>query len=259
MPEKKGGNFKAKETALIEDEPNEPAPEEASSLREASSLPKQPQESDIIRTIVLGSDWEEALTSIVVEQGLDPLNIDITRLSDAFTLHLQRLQGFDFRIPGRFILIASILLSMKAEALLSHEEERLNQLKAAAIDQLNLDSPMLLPPPHRTATRPVGLTDLISALNKAFEIKAKKEPILLAKRRIPNIPIPNNPEDIEGRIESIYHKIQRKGVVRFSDLVPVWKRKEIISTFLPLLHLCTRGKASAHQPAHFKEIVVKLR
>jgi segregation and condensation protein A len=226
---------------------------------EANVEKRQLNTSEVIKIIVLGSDWEEALTSIVVEQGLDPLNIDITRLADAFMLYVQRLQNFDFRIPGRFILIASILLTMKTEALLSEEEQRLSQLRATAIEQLNLDAPLLVPPPKRTATRNVNLPDLIAALNKTFEIKTKKEPILLAKRKIPEIPIPNKPEDIEGRIATIYNRIKKKGIIKFTDLVPAWRRKEIIGTFIPMLHLCHRGKVSAHQPTPFREILIKLR
>lgn len=132
---------------------------------------KQPDSASLIRTIVLGADWEESLTAIVVEQGIDPLNIDISRLAGAFMVYLNRMKSFDFRMPARFILIAAILLNMKCEALLQKEEERLDKLAQAAAAQLNLSAPLLTPPVDRHAARPVSLTDLISALNKAFEIK----------------------------------------------------------------------------------------
>ena len=213
----------------------------------------------IIRTIVLGADWEEALTAIVVEQGLDPLDINITHLADAFLIYLSRLKSFDFRIPARFILIAAILLNMKCEALLQREEERMDKLAQAAAAQLNLNAPLLTPPIERTATRPVALTDLIAALNKAFEIKRKKAPLLAAPApRIP-IELPKKPIDVEHRIKEIYERIRRKGIIRFSDLVPIWRRMEIISTFLPLLYLANRGKVQCEQKELFKDITIRLK
>lgn len=218
---------------------------------------EKPTESDIIRTIVAPSDWEEALTELILEQGLDPLHIDIIRLTDAFMTYLNRIQSFSFRIPGRFILIAAILLSMKAESLLSHEEERLSRL--GGVQEIpDLGSPLLTPPPSRQAVRPVSLTDLISALNKAFEMKVRKESILRPPPR--EFPLPmHRAEDVEKRITELYENILRHGKISFTDLVPAWRRKEIISTFTPLLHLVHRGRVLCEQAEPFKEISIRLK
>ncbi|MEM7813361.1 MAG: ScpA family protein [Candidatus Aenigmatarchaeota archaeon] len=224
----------------------------------AESKP-QPDSASLIRTIVLGADWEEALTSIVVEQGIDPLNIDIARLADAFMIYLNRLQSFDFRIPARFILIAAILLNMKCEALLQREEERLDKLAQAAAAQLDLSAPLLTPPIGRHAARPVSLADLIAALNKAFEIKRRKEPLLAMKGPRIQFEVPKRAVDIERKIKETYERIRRKGVIKFSDLVPVWRRAEIISTFLPLLYLANRGKVVCEQKEMFKDITIRLK
>jgi len=219
----------------------------------------QPNSESIIRTIVLGADWEEALTAIVVEQGLDPLSLDVTKLTDAFMIYLNRLKSFDFRIPARFILIAAILLNMKCEALLQEEEERLDKLVAAAAAQLNLASPLLIPPVSRQTARPVSLTDLIAALNKTFEIKRKKEPLLALHGKHVPIEMPKRAIDIEHKIKEIYERIRRKGIIKFSDLVPVWHRAEIIASFIPLLYLANRGKVACEQKDMFKEITIKLK
>jgi segregation and condensation protein A len=219
----------------------------------------QPNSESIIRTIVLGADWEDALTAIVVEQGLDPLNLDVTKLTDAFMIYLNRVKSFDFRIPARFILIAAILLNMKCEALLQKEEESLDKLAAAAAAQLNLASPLLIPPVSRQTTRPVSLIDLIAALNKTFEIKRKKEPLLALHGRHVPIEMPKRAIDIEHKIKEIYERIRRKGIIKFSDLVPVWHRAEIIASFIPLLYLANRGKVACEQKDMFKEITIKLK
>jgi len=219
----------------------------------------QPNSESIIRTIVLGADWEDALTAIVVEQGLDPLNLDVTKLTDVFMIYLNRMKSFDFRIPARFILIAAILLNMKCEALLQKEEENLDKLAAAAAAQLNLASPLLIPPVSRQTARPVSLTDLIAALNKTFEIKRRKEPLLALHGKHVPIEMPKRAIDIEHKIKEIYERIRRKGIIKFSDLVPVWHRAEIIASFIPLLYLANRGKVACEQKDMFKEITIKLK
>ncbi len=223
-------------------------------------MPEQSQSEQLIKTISSSADWEEALTSIVVEQGLDPLNIDIIKLADAFMTYIKRLEGFDFRVPARFILIAAILLNMKVESILEKEEERLQRAAAEEAARLNLESPLLAPPIKREAVRPVSLNELISALNRTFEIKKRKE--VLEEARVPPMKMDlhlEKTEDIEKKIKDIYERIKRKGVLPFSDLVPVWKRDEIIATFLPLLHLAHRGKVRCEQKDFFKEIMIRLR
>ena len=214
-------------------------------------------EGEIMTAIIKGFDWEDILTSIVVEHGLDPENIDISKLAAAFSAYLQRPEQFDFRIPARFVLVAAILLSMKVEAVLESEEERLSSLDTSALD-VRLEAPMLIPPAERKATRPVNLTDLISALNKAFEMKQRKEHLL--HRPAARLPMPiEKPRNIETRVKELYEKIRKKGIVQFSDLVPVWKRSEIISEFLPLLYLVHQGKVECRQEKMFREITIKLR
>jgi segregation and condensation protein A len=211
-------------------------------------------ESQLIKTIVMAADWQEVVETIVVEEGLDPLNIDITKLVDAFMGYLQKIEGFDFRIPARFILIASILLGMKCELLLEKEEEK--ELKNIDIPKLNLEAPLLIPPLLRKPTKKVTLIDLINALNKTMEIKRRKESVFITKR--PEIEI-IEPEDIEERIEETYEIIKNTGMIRFSDLVPTWKRKEIIDTLMPLLHLAQRGLVICEQEEIFKDIYIKLK
>jgi segregation and condensation protein A len=251
---------------MAKGKPNEPA-EQAKSKAKAETLSQrsearaaEQQPEALIRTISSSSDWEEALTSIVVEQGLDPLNIDIIRLADAFMLYIRRLQTFDFRIPARFILIAAILLNMKAESILEKEEERLQRAAAEEAARLNLEAPLLAPPVKREAVRPVSLNELIDALNRTFEIRKRKE--IIEEQRVPPARFDlhlEKTEDVEKKIKEIYERIRRKGVMPFSDLVPVWKRDEIIATFLPLLHLAHRGKVTCEQKEFFKEILIKLR
>src|SRR3989338_4230650 len=128
-------------------------------------------ENAMIKAIVLGGDWQEVLETIVIEECIDPLNVSIVALADAFYQYVQRLQSFDFHIPARFILIASILLRMKCELML--EEEAITEMKKdrnfPKIDVQNL--PELTPPITRKPTRKVTFAELVKALNKAIDFR----------------------------------------------------------------------------------------
>lgn len=215
-------------------------------------------EARLIRTIVLGADWHEVLENIVVEEDLDPLRIDLVKLAEAFMNYLQGIKKFDFRIPARFILVAAILLRMKCELLLEEEEEKARR-QEQKLPEINLENiPQLSPPLVRKPIRKVTLSELISALNKAMEFKEKKETKQVRLRRAVETLI--EPEgDIELKISNIFSKISKAGEIKFSDLVPGWKRNEIVDTFMPLLYLCMRSKIYCDQPEMFSEIFIKVR
>jgi chromatin segregation and condensation protein Rec8/ScpA/Scc1 (kleisin family) len=220
--------------------------------------PKYINEEKIIRTIIVGSDWQEVLTTIVIEDGMDPMSIDIIKLTDSFMGYLKKVQKFDFRIPARFVLIAATLLFMKCESLLSEEEEK-GRMEGGQMPNIDMNNiPVLTPPLIRKPTRKVTLSELINALNRAMEFKERKEEKKFRIRdAVERLIEPE--EDIEIKISRIFDKIVTNREINFSDLVPVWKKIEIVETFIPLLHLETRGMVVCEQEEMFKEIKIRIR
>ncbi|HJZ12762.1 MAG TPA: segregation/condensation protein A, partial [Acidobacteriota bacterium] len=182
---------------------------------------------------------------------------DIIKLAEVFTRYMAQLQKFDFRVPARFILVAAILLRMKAELLLDEEEQKaLSQKEIIPLDIENV--PMLLPPMTRKPTRKVTLSELVSALNKAFEFQERKEGKQLRMRRAVERLIEKE-EDIEVRIDEIYREIVKLHSTTLSELVHSWRREDIVKTFLPVLHLMMRDLITVDQEEMFKEIFIKVR
>ena len=214
-------------------------------------------EAQVIQTIIIGTDWQEVLTTLVAEEGMDPMSVDIIKLAEVFTRYMAQLQKFDFRVPARFILVAAILLRMKAELLLDEEEQK--ALRSADVTPLDIENvPMLLPPMTRKPTRKVTLSELVSALNKAFEFQERKEGKQLRMRRAVERLIERE-EDIEVRIKDIYEEIAKLRSTTLSELVHSWRREEIVKTFQPMLHLIQRELITADQGEMFKEIFIKIR
>lgn len=214
-------------------------------------------EEHVIHTIVVGTDWQDVLGQLVTEEGLDPQNIDLIKLTESFMKYLTDLKKFDFRIPARFVLVAAILLRMKAELLLD-EEEKKREAEEKPVVPLNIDVPLLSPPAMRKPTRKVTLPELITALNKAFEFKERKETRKIRMHHDVERLI-GKEEDIEERIKRVHKQIVKAHRIKFSDLVPAWKRKEIIDTFIPLLYLFQRGFIDCRQDEMFGEIYIDIR
>lgn len=210
-------------------------------------------ESKLIKTIVIASDWEEVITNIIEEEGINPSDIDIVRLVDAFLEYLKNLKKFDFRIPARFILIAAILLRMKCEVL------KINEPKEETLKpNIDINVPLIDLPIIRTPKRKVTLTELINALQKVIEFEEKKKlKKLRLRKNVENLI--GEYEDIEIRIEKIYERIKRENIKNFSSLVGEWNRENIVYNFIPLLHLVMNDKIVCFQQEIFGEIFIELK
>lgn len=217
-------------------------------------------ERNLIKTIIVSNDWQEVLETIIVEEGMDPSNIDIMELTENFLKYIQTMEKFDFRVPARFILIAAILLRMKCELMFAKEKDK--KEKKDDVPVINVDNvPLLEPPGVRVPTKPVTLNDLVSALEKAFEFsKSKEEKKVRMVQKVEEL-ISVEKRDIESDIQLIFEKIlkQTEGgkQTKITSLTERWIKEEIVKVFLPLLHLETRGKISCEQEKMFGEIYVK--
>ncbi len=227
----------------------------------------------IIDLMVSQPSWEDVLAKIVVEEGMDPWEIDIVRLADCFIQYLERMRVLDLRIPARFILIAAILLRMKSEILRGEEEKKEEETRPAsertaeeirqALEEL-AKVPPLPQPAERIPVRNVTLEELIIALRKAFEIRERRRFRKLRRREAVGKLLEEG-EDITERISALLSKIKsvleelEKEEIEFSRLVEEWKREKIVNTLLPMLHLCQEGKLTYEQPELFSEIYVRLK
>ncbi len=198
--------------------------------------------------------WEGLIREIVREQGLDPWNLDIKKLVDRYMEIMKKAEELDLRIDGKFILVASILLAMKAENMFVKEE----------IDEVLLEileeTPKLevRKPPARK--RPISLNELIEALRKAMKVKEKRELKVVASRRfeykVKKIDLGEKMRKLYRVIVNLIERLKAKEI-RFSMLVPSRRKEDVIWTFVPLIHLANERKVGLRQEEHFGEIYVK--
>lgn len=215
---------------------------------------KRFNERKIIKTIVVSSDWEEVIMNVIEEEGLDPWDIDIVRLVDAFFHYLRTIREFDFRIPARFILVAAILLRMKCE--FTRVQPREKEEKVPDIDP---NVPLLEMPIVRRPKRKITVTELVTALRKVMEFEERKRAKKMTVRKAVEALIAERVDDVKERMKEILKEIKEKNISTFSQLVGEWNRDNITRKFIPLLHLSAEGYVSCNQSELFGEIYIRLR
>ena len=227
-------------------------------------------DKELIELMISQPSWEDVLVRIVVEEKMDPWDIDICRLADVFVEYVERMKILDLRIPARFILIAAVLLRMKSDFLKQKEEKKVlipegeKEIKAEGVQTL-AKVPPLEPPAERIPVRNVTIEELIYALKKAFEIQERRKIRKAKRKKAVKEFVEIEEEDITERIKillntikNILEEIEREEI-EFSKIVGEWKREKIVKTLIPILHLSQEGKICYEQPKLFEEIYIRLR
>ncbi len=219
--------------------------------------------------------WEGLIRDIVKKEDMDPWDINISALTDKYIELLKKLDMPDFKMSGKMIMSAAILLRMKSELLkpdqlvragyyLSDFSGAINLkeiFKTAELIELPEDF-QLIPRLNPSRTRKVTIDELVTALNKAMAVQIKREHRWRERDRIQLIKDRFNPSNIGEKIKNLYAKIMiffkkmKKDEVTFTELNPSKDRKDIIWTFVPLLHLATQEKIRLRQEDTFGEIYV---
>ncbi len=219
---------------------------------------------------LIGADysWEQIIYDIIASEGLDPWNLDLAILASSFLDSIKKTKDLDFRIPAKYVIISSTLLKMKSDYL------KLVDIPGEKQDESFFDS-MEEPPAingfkrldigafeladKRRPTRKIVVTDLINALKRALRSEERRDVRTATFKEKIKIGTGN----VAERINSLYKRIHevlgsmQDEEVKFSKLVPEWKREHVINTFLPLIYLDHSKKVYCRQDNFFEEIYVK--
>ena len=226
--------------------------------------------------------WQSMIYQLVRQEGMDPWDVDVSLLSQRFLEMLRKFKEMDFRVSGKILLAAAILLKLKSTRLLDHEigefdrmmqssdtseEEFYDDIEQELAYQRDVskmtdeEKYKLIPRTPQPRSRKVSVHDLVDALNKALEVKHRR-----VRYSIPEISveIPEKQTDMSVLISDLYMKIkgyfQKKnyGKLNFSQLIPSESKEDKIYTFMPLLHLTNQRKIDLEQEQHFGEIEIVL-
>jgi segregation and condensation protein A len=217
--------------------------------------------------------WQSLLYELVKKEGMNPWDINVSQLSNTYIGTIKKMKELDFRISGKVLLAAAILLKMKSNRLLNEdlsEFDRLLTEEEELVEELDLEEqqhyepgerPVLIPKTPQPRKRKVSIFDLVNALEKALEVKHRR-----VLNSIPpmGVKIPEKKRDITQIIKEVYSRIvgfltiNSHKKLTFSQLIPSQTKEDKIYTFIPLLHLTNQRKVDLEQKEHFGEIEIMI-
>lgn len=217
----------------------------------------------------------DLLLYLVKKHEVDVTEVPIARIATEFVAYLDVLQDLAIDQVGEFVELASVLLEIKARALVPRPEEteepvelvredlvqRLLEYKqfrdAAAIledraRQWELRFPRVASEPASAGGEPAPVTiadvhvwDLVGAMSRVLRKREKRRP-----RQIIHDDTP-----IERHIERVESLVQEQGRVAFSDLFDDdMPKSRVVGIFLAVLELVRRGRLATRQERLFEEI-----
>jgi segregation and condensation protein A len=224
-------------------------------------------DDQLIELMINEPSWEDVLYKIMAEEGMNPWDIDLVRLSEIFLNYLSRMDQLDLRVPARFILVTAILLRMKSDILAARKQrEYAHGTKESDIELIKELSqvPPLEAPINRAPLGNPTIEELVIAMRKALEVQERRVIRKARIRRAVEKVLPENKQDITERISSLLDQINKaisdiEKSTTFSKLVSKWERAEIVGALMPMLHLSQDGKITYEQPEIFNEIFIHLK
>ena len=244
-------------------------------------MPQQQKPEERVFSLLTQQDditWQTIIYDLVRKEGMDPWDVDISKLAQRYIQMVKQLEEHDFRLSGKVLLAAAILLKLKSSKLVDEDIgdfDRLIKGEEPASDDLLFEEPVddyaqersemgdisLIPRTPQPRKRKVSIFDLVKALEKALEVKHRR---INNHMPPPPIPQPKKMKDITTLVRDIYGKIkvffgaQPQGTLTFKQLLPSEQRDDKVATFIPLLHLSQQRKVDLHQEIPFGEIGISL-
>jgi len=237
-------------------------------------------EDEIFDLLVKKDDitWKDILYDLVKTEQLNPWDINISNLTSRYIKIVKKMKEFDFKVSGKVILAAALLLKIKSNKLVGEDIDAFDKLFSveevdedqfyadlaqmrAPEDIPDLEKISLIPRTPQPRERKVSIYDLIGALEKALEVKKRR--LVKSMPDFEGIKIPTKKKDITLTIKQLYKTIlnffwRKKKRLTFSQLLNNSSKEEKIQTFVPLLHLANERKIDLDQIEPFEEIHIQL-
>lgn len=217
-----------------------------------------------LEALVRNATWKDVLYELRDSGQLDPWNVDLSTVVDAYLDMYRKMASLDLKIPGSIIQAAAVLLRMKSDSLTIFEIEEIDQtppdeiLKAARqIPEVPTLTPKLRMHPGKRIT----LMELMQALDSAIKAKEHREAILVSS--VPQV-LTLPAEDINDKIEAVERLIRanldKTGLAVFSHIArDAQDGAAVVSEiFIPLLFSAHKGRLTLMQERFFGEILIRL-
>ena len=223
----------------------------------------------------------DLLLYLVKKHEVDVTQVPISRIAEEFVAYLDVLEDLAIDQVGEFVEFASVLLEIKARALVPRPEEQpeetveparedlvrrlleYKQYRDAAVmledrarqwelrfPRLATDEPARRPNPVEVTIGDVQVWDLVGAMARVLRKREKRKPRQIVQDDTP----------IEVHIERVDALVHERGRVAFSELLDAdMPRSRLMGIFLAVLELTRRGRLATRQDKLFDEIWLEPR
>ncbi len=150
---------------------------------------KQVEQSDKIFGLLFEEDeltWQNVIYDMINAEQMNPWDIDVSLIAKNFIKNLRKLKEMNFRISGKMVLAAALLLKIKSNRLLQEDITMLDNLLAGAEEPMDLlaelqdiamgaekakedlNKPKIYPRTPQPRKRKVSVYDLVEALERLW-------------------------------------------------------------------------------------------
>ncbi|MEZ0323287.1 MAG: segregation/condensation protein A [Hydrogenothermaceae bacterium] len=186
---------------------------------------------------------------LVAQGEIDPWNIDITILADKFLQEIRNMYIPDLKYASKVILVASILLKMKAESLKINEEEKKKNSRKRVFGIKRF---------YTLEEIAYLLKDIvqepIKVIQKIKRVSKDRKTTLSKHKKTTDL----NFNLVKGKVDDAIAFLEEElnyvvGVIALSQLSYPYKP----SIFMALLFLNYDNKVNIYQERHFDEIYIE--
>ncbi len=232
--------------------------------------------------------WQSVIYELVRNGKVDPWDVDVSLFSREYLKMISKLKEHNFRISGKVVLAAAILLKLQTNRLglqeflgmleepaevveneagiedfqfADEDEQRLRTLAEHMKRQKKYSVEARL---DAKRERKVTVFELMNSLKQALEVDERREERRVKiEKQVETAPaFKVNRVDIFSKIKDVYTRLvvfirrSNSKKVEFYDIVPSREKKDVIWTFIPLLHLANQGQIELRQDKPFGKLHV---
>ncbi len=230
----------------------------------ASGLESRP--FNYLQNIVEKPTWKEVLLDLIHSNSIDPWNIDIHQLADAFMKKIKELESVDFALEANVILAAAILLKYKSEYLRSlsidpNQQTALDDYlpdERVPIDEIpQLAFASRIPP-----KRQITLEELMGEMERIIKYDDENRIKIPKGSIVDTVDLELSEHDVDHDIDQLFQQIKQntdaQGWSLFSKLTTGKSMREVVYSLLCLLYLAQRQDIDIRQDDMFGEIFIKI-
>jgi len=220
--------------------------------------------------------WRTIIIDLAKSGKIDPWDVEISTLAREYLKIVSKLKETNFRLSGKVISAAALLLRLKADRMgykeflqLTNPEEFQEQFDEGDLFDLEGEKrfskaglQLRIPGVRK---RKVTVFELIDALKQALEVDQRRENRLRDYGRDVIRPIQEiKRTDWVEKIQAVFETLRsyvakfKKTTAEFTDIIPSGSKEDKILTFTSLLYLANEGKVGLRQEEPFGKIYVDI-